>query len=475
MGRAVARVICAVCAGLAAAAAAPATRATSSAPAVPDEKAIATAQRLMREVFAAEYAAADTSGRRALARKFLRQACFSEEDPAARYVLLCEARDIAARNGDPETSFRAITQLTARYGTDPVPMTLAAMSVACRSTADAEALCSAATICMNIAERSAMRDDYAAAQRLLSLAGLAAGRAQNVSLLAAVEARTRERAALEKAHALYMEAARKLASGSADARAHLAVGQFLCFCKGDWQSGLAHLAQCSDRALAEIAHLDRAAPSDAQARYALAGRWWDLAAASGEPFRRNIEDRAAHWYRLALPGLSGLAMEVARKRLEDVEQRSLRDRNLAPGVLAELYRGPAFEQFVKTRLDRQIDFDWGDGAPDEALPRDMFSIRWRGVLRVTTAGRYQLAVQANAGARLWIDGRCIIDAPNLTRSRSGARTEVDLAADLHSLRVDYWDTTGLARMRLLWRPPGAREDEPIPPAAFYHDALTQPR
>jgi hypothetical protein len=31
-------------------------------------------------------------------------------------------------------------------------------------------------------------------------------------------------------------------------------------------------------------------------------------------------------------------------------------------------------------VDPTIDFDWAEGAPDPAVPKDHFSIRWNGML-----------------------------------------------------------------------------------------------
>jgi hypothetical protein len=121
-------------------------------------------------------------------------------------------------------------------------------------------------------------------------------------------------------------------------------------------------------------------------------------------------------------------------------------------------------------VDTQIDFDWASDAPDPSLPKDNFSLRWTGKLKVPVGGRYELVAIANAGTRVWIDEQVVIDAPDITRQRNGVRRAVELPAGFHALRVDYWDTSGTARMRLLWRPPAASRDEPIPASSFYHAA-----
>ena len=46
---------------------------------------------------------------------------------------------------------------------------------------------------------------------------------------------------------------------------------------------------------------------------------------------------------------------------------------------------------------------------------------------------------------------------------------VTLTGRPHSLRLDYYEAWGPAHCSLLWRPPGTREYEVIPPEALFHD------
>lgn len=50
---------------------------------------------------------------------------------------------------------------------------------------------------------------------------------------------------------------------------------------------------------------------------ALGDAWWDLASANDDAAKQQLEARAAHWYRQALPHLTGLAAEKVAKRLEE--------------------------------------------------------------------------------------------------------------------------------------------------------------
>ncbi len=140
------------------------------------------------------------------------------------------------------------------------------------------------------------------------------------------------------------------------------------------------------------------------------------------------------------------------------------------GLKGEYYRGndctgaPAL-----TRVDAQVGFRWDRDAPTDdlvargdlplgrALDADHFCIRWTGQLLPPLSGRYELSVAANDGARLWLDGRLVLDewtaAPRL-RAQSAF---VDLQAGKpHDLRLEYFEEERDAEVRLGWRLPGAK-------------------
>jgi beta-glucosidase len=93
------------------------------------------------------------------------------------------------------------------------------------------------------------------------------------------------------------------------------------------------------------------------------------------------------------------------------------------GLTGAYYRGRNLEgDPVYTRVDPKVEFRWYRGSPtdeavargelpaDRALPNDAFSVRWTGVIVPPVSGEYELAVTANDGARLSVDGRVVLDA-----------------------------------------------------------------
>ena len=89
------------------------SRADDRTPAPSTEDA-AKAEKLIKELFKADYAKVRTPDRVALAAKLLQQAGETTDDAASRFVLIREARDIAAKAGDSELALKAAGSATLR-------------------------------------------------------------------------------------------------------------------------------------------------------------------------------------------------------------------------------------------------------------------------------------------------------------------------------------------------------------------------
>jgi len=225
--------------------------------------------------------------------------------------------------------------------------------------------------------------------------------------------------------------------------------------------------------LTKLAQDDLAASRDARKRLAAGDNWWDLSIGQSWIARKNLRARAAFWYRQIAAELDGLHRSIVEKRIEEVELAALAAQNLSPGLSAELFNSIEFKLLAKRRVDDQINFDWGLAAPDSTLAKDNFAIRWSGVIRAPQQGEYELLVIANSGARIWIDEKLVLENGNLASRRTGARVPVKLDPSLHSMRVEFWDNGGAARMKLLWRRPGTVKDAVIPASAFFHEGLVE--
>jgi hypothetical protein len=100
------------------------------------------------------------------------------------------------------------------------------------------------------------------------------------------------------------------------------------------------------------------------------------------------------------------------------------------------------------RTDYSIDFDWGRGVPALEIPADNFSVRWTGAATFE-AGTHRFRVIVDDGARLYVDNNLVLSE----WEDGGAReieVEVSLSAGSHNLKLEYYDHTRDARIRLTW-------------------------
>lgn len=114
-----------------------------------------------------------------------------------------------------------------------------------------------------------------------------------------------------------------------------------------------------------------------------------------------------------------------------------------------------------TRADSTVDVRWTFNAPARGLSTDWYSVRWTGSIAVPFGRARRIGVEGTDGYRLYLDGKLVID----NWKKQSYRTTMVPAAlrpgSRHQLRLEYFETTGNARVRLVWdgdRPDGRRAE-----------------
>lgn len=356
---------------------------------VPDEAAWKAALEAVRQVLRDDYAkGARPADKALLVEKLLRQADRTDDDPTARYALLVDARDMAIDLGHQPLLDWAIDELVWSYKLDLAAVSAEAYEQMSRKRILPPAARTLAVTALELAARQRAVGGFSLADRLAA-AGLAAARkAQDAALVrraTELAKQTAEAAALERSAA---EAAETLAARPDDAHAHLLLGRFLCFTRGDWRLGWVHLARGDEPALAVLAEQSMAVGDDAAAQARLADAWLIAAGQvkgrDRQPLKAEMEAAARYWYQRALPRLSGLPQAAARQRLEQLAASTDRsggasrepaggaDRAVAlaclGGIAPKLIRG---NNTVTVRLN---DNSVLEIATAEALPSEPFVI-----------------------------------------------------------------------------------------------------
>jgi hypothetical protein len=103
---------------------------------------------------------------------------------------------------------------------------------------------------------------------------------------------------------------------------------------------------------------------------------------------------------------------------------------------------------VLVRNDENISFNWGAGSPAANIPADGFSARWTRTYPLEGA-TYRFHVIVDDGARLWVDDQLIIDSWHDGSARE-ITADHAVVQGTHSLRVEYYENTGEARIQVWW-------------------------
>lgn len=86
-----------------------------------------------------------------------------------------------------------------------------------------------------------------------------------------------------------------------------------------------------------------------------------------------------------------------------------------------------------------INFNFGDKAPDETIGKDHFSMRFTKNFQVAQ-GTYLFRVKADDGIRVWIDNKLIIDAWEIWKPENIGKVFLD--AGNHSIKIEYFENIG---------------------------------
>ena len=130
------------------------------------------------------------------------------------------------------------------------------------------------------------------------------------------------------------------------------------------------------------------------------------------------------------------------------------DGRLVRGLRGEYFDNPRLDGAPRfTRTDTRMDFRWTLNSPGRGIPFDWYSVRWTGSITVPAAGvsgPARVGVEGNDGYRLYLDDRLVID--NWIKRSYGTRT-VEVGPGAHRLRLEYFEATGNARVKLVWDDP----------------------
>lgn len=366
-------------------------------PAEEQKKALETIRRL----FEPEYARRAPAEQVAFASRLLEAGRQTRNDPASKYVLFLEAREIAVQGGGPEPAFQAIAELERSFDIDARDLRVSAvtgLSKTARGPAASKFLVQEG---LREAEDLLARDDGERAVRVLAALEGPSRAAGDPGFPPQVQARLKEARARQAEYRKVEPAFRALKENPSDPDACLAAGKYLCWIRGDWEAGLPLLARGADAELRSLAAADLGTPADAVARMGVADGWFRAASRLSGAEREGVLRRAVVHYQQALPDLQGMAKLRVEKQLETILQ-GLSSGVSAPAgaALALSFNRPAIVERGGRRYARDLS---GNGLDAEIVGGEIGRGPLGEALILDGAGQYAVvpahrALDAGGGA-----------------------------------------------------------------------------
>jgi phage tail-like protein len=138
------------------------------------------------------------------------------------------------------------------------------------------------------------------------------------------------------------------------------------------------------------------------------------------------------------------------------------------GLRGDYYEGMRFDILRHSRVDPNINFQWGTGSPDGIanFPSDNFTVRWSGQVRPRYNETYTFRTLSDDGVRLWVSGLLLIDNWTDHPPTTDAGQIKLEAGRWYPLILEYYENTWNAEITLNWSSASQRS-EIIPQECLY--------
>jgi hypothetical protein len=166
------------------------------------------------------------------------------------------------------------------------------------------------------------------------------------------------------------------------------------------------------------------------------------------------------------------AMTAAGGAIMAPEQHTIFAPGFGAGLLGTYYDNMDFTNLKLTRTDPNLNFSWGAGSPDPLIGAETFSARWTGKIRPAFTETYTIQTLTSDGVRIWIDtdndglfedipSELVINNFTTHTLFADVGTVALVAERQYNIRVDYFENTGTASMRMFWTSP-SQPSEVVP-------------
>jgi glucose/arabinose dehydrogenase len=143
------------------------------------------------------------------------------------------------------------------------------------------------------------------------------------------------------------------------------------------------------------------------------------------------------------------------------------------GLSATYYDNLDLTAATVSRIDPNINFDWGTGSPAPGIADSTFSVRWTGQIEATVTGTHTFYTMSDDGVRLWINNVLVVNNWTDHAPTENSGTINLTAGQRYDLKMEFYDNVFSAVAQLSWSAPGLAK-QIVPQARLFPTAGTPP-
>jgi hypothetical protein len=334
-----------------------ATQATNSSAAdIPSSQDQQKAVQAVDQIFKSEIARASTPAAKVtLAQKMFSVAATTTRDPAAKYVLLNQAKTLAAQGGDAKIALQVIDEMARSFKMNALE---AKADVLAQNPVRLDA-----TEWETLIAGAIEKDKYQIARAFANAA------LRDPNLARQFSDKLQEIQQIETASVAAKNAVVKM---NTDLAAKTVVAKFFAFYKNDWGLALPVMQTCNDKNLAHLADLELPKPTETKTILELADGWWTVSTPLTGIAQKNVQAHATELYKRIVDKLDGLDKARVEKRIGSLVDHALE-------YLVGQWKFQDAKGFTITwsiNPDGTITADREDGSGNWKLKDGKVKIRW---------------------------------------------------------------------------------------------------
>jgi hypothetical protein len=289
---------------------------------VPSAAELDAAERSMRTRLAEDLAKAKRAAdHREIADKLLRMASDGKDDSALLYVIYREARQQAVLADDYDKALKICDESAEAFDVDVWEQKVEAAHEASEAAKNGSQRKAIAQLTQTLAEQLVLAGRYDLASDVISVGVTAAARSREAELGKSLR-QQRDQIWQTKRRAVEAQVwVERLKSDPDNGEMNQRYGSFLCFDRGDWDTGIPHLAKGTNATLRRAAEKDEAASRAEAEQGAAFDGWCDAVEVVDRDHRDAVRKRALYWASLAAAHTSGLARSQLESRMAELERK----------------------------------------------------------------------------------------------------------------------------------------------------------